>query len=323
MYKRGKIWWIDFTTTDGVRIRQSSQTSSKKLAQALCDKLKTESWMQSNAGKKPKRTWQDAINKWCLERQDKKSIKNDLSLLKWINEYVPSSMELTEINRNFIDLLIQKKLATGVKNSTVNRGLALIRSILNAAHKEWNWLASVPNIRLLKEPRQKLRFLTHEEADKLIQELPAHLASMVKFSLATGLREQNVTKLKWSSIDFENRTACIQAEEMKTNRVLNIPLNTKALEVLNGQLNKHPVYVFTYNNNVITRANNSAWKKALMRAGISNFRWHDLRRTWACWHIQQGTPIHVLKELGGWQTLEMVLIYAYLNKKHLANFAEV
>ena len=73
---------------------------------------------------------------------------------------------------------------------------------------------------------------------------------------------------------------------------------------------------------LVRRADNWAWKKALKRAGIENFRWHDLRHTWASWHVQRGTPLNVLQELGGWESVEMVRRYAHLGANHLAGYAE-
>lgn len=67
---------------------------------------------------------------------------------------------------------------------------------------------------------------------------------------------------------------------------------------------------------------NHAWRKALKRAEISDFRGHDLRHTWASWHIQRGTPLHVLQELGGWSDASMVRKYAHLSASHLAAFAD-
>ena len=58
------------------------------------------------------------------------------------------------------------------------------------------------------------------------------------------------------------------------------------------------------------------------RAGIQDFRWHDLRHTWASWHVQSGTPLPVLQQLGGWQSYEMVLRYAHLAPEHLAEYAD-
>ncbi|WP_254662009.1 tyrosine-type recombinase/integrase [Delftia sp. JD2] len=60
--------------------------------------------------------------------------------------------------------------------------------------------------------------------------------------------------------------------------------------------------------------------RAFAAAGVENFRVHDLRHTWASWHVRSGTPLFVLKELGGWKTLEMVKKYA-LAPEHLAQYA--
>ena len=65
-----------------------------------------------------------------------------------------------------------------------------------------------------------------------------------------------------------------------------------------------------------------AWYKALKSAKIEDFRWHDLRHTWASWHVQNGTPLNVLQELGGWESVEMVRRYAYLGVTHLAEYSE-
>ena len=61
---------------------------------------------------------------------------------------------------------------------------------------------------------------------------------------------------------------------------------------------------------------------ALERARIENFRWHDLRHTWASWHVQKGTPLVALQELGGWESAQMVRRYAHLSAEHLAPYAE-
>jgi hypothetical protein len=72
----------------------------------------------------------------------------------------------------------------------------------------------------------------------------------------------------------------------------------------------------------VHQVNTKAWHKALEPVGIENFRWHDLRHTWASWHIQNVTPLHVLQELGGWSTPEMVQKYAHLSSDHLAQWVD-
>lgn len=62
---------------------------------------------------------------------------------------------------------------------------------------------------------------------------------------------------------------------------------------------------------------NKAWKGALKRAGISNFRFHDLKHTRASWLVQSGVSLLALKEAGGWETPEMIQRYAHLSAGHL------
>ena len=128
--------------------------------------------------------------------------------------------------------------------------------------------------------------------------------------------------LQWSQLDMQRRCAWVHADQAKGKKAIAVPLNEVALEVIQQQIGKHYTHVFTYEGSPVTRANNHAWRKALVRAGIKDFRWHDLRHTWASWHVQNGTPLHVLKELGGWADLTMVLRYAHLSNKHLEEYAE-
>ena len=80
--------------------------------------------------------------------------------------------------------------------------------------------------------------------------------------------------------------------------------------------------VFTYRGKPITQVNTKAWGAALERAGIEDFRWHDLRHTWASWNVQAGTPLHALQELGGWETAEMVRRYAHFSSEHLNQYVD-
>jgi len=75
---------------------------------------------------------------------------------------------------------------------------------------------------------------------------------------------------------------------------------------------RHPSHVFTYEGNPIVQVNTKAWCNALQRAGIQDFRWHDLRHTFATWHREAGTPMHELQRLGGWKTQSMVERYAHV-----------
>ena len=221
-----------------------------------------------------------------------------------------------------IDRITDARIAEGVSNATVNRTLEVLRAILRKCVNEWEWLDKAPQVRMLKEPTRRIRFLTREEAQRLLSELPEHLAEMAAFSLATGLRRANVTGLQWSQVDLVRRLAWIHPDQAKARKAIAVPLNAEAVVIIRRQIGKHPTHVFSFRGKPITQVSTKAWYDALERAGIEDFRWHDLRHTWASWHVQQGTPLHALQELGGWESAEMVRRYAHLTAEHLAPYAD-
>ncbi|WP_241674506.1 tyrosine-type recombinase/integrase [Candidatus Methylobacter oryzae] len=228
---------------------------------------------------------------------------------------------LDDINKTILEQIKTGKKATGVSNATVNRVMSIIRAILNRAKNEWEWIDNVPNVRMLPEPNSRVRWLTAEEAQKLLAELPSHLEAMARFALATGLREANVTGLMWSQIDRGRECAWIHPEQAKAGKAIAVSLNREALEVLDKQRGQHSQYVFSYKGEPVKKAGGKAWRNALSRAGIADFTWHDLRHTWASWHVMNGTPLNVLKELGAWADYDTVLKYAHLSSDRLKRHA--
>lgn len=162
---------------------------------------------------------------------------------------------------------------------------------------------------------------TKHKAVTLLAFLPEHLEATARFSLLTGLRKSNVTGLKWSQVDLDQAVAWIHTDQAKAGHSIHVPLNKDALEVLQNQKGKHDEHVFTYRSKPIQQVNTKAWRKSLQKANITDFRWHDLLHTWASWHVQQGTPLALLQELGGWESAEMVRRYAHLGNEHTSSFA--
>ena len=142
------------------------------------------------------------------------------------------------------------------------------------------------------------------------------------FALATGLRQGNILGLRWEQVDMTRRLVTIGHGETKNGDALGVPLNEAALGVLERQHGKHRTHVFTYRGDRLRSANNRAWRAALKASGIENFRWHDLRHTWASWLRQNDVPTWVLQELGGWKSESMVRRYAHMSVKHLAPYAD-
>lgn len=321
LFKRGKTWWIRFTAPSGERIRCSAATEDKTQAQEFHDKLKAEMWLVERLGNKPKRTWDEAACKFLLETQHKTTHERDKEKLRWLQQFLRKKL-LNEIDRMLIDHIAHTK-AKETSPSTANRHLALIRAILRKACYEWEWIDKIPKIRLFPEPKRRVRWLSPDQVKMLLKELPSHQQDLVIFALSTGLRQSNVTNLEWSQVDLERKSAWIHPDQAKARKAIHVPLNSIALAVLFRQIGKHSSRVFTYKGRPIAWANTSAWRNALKRAGIDNFRWHDLRHTWASWLAQQGAPMNVLQELGGWESEEMVRRYAHLSKPQLLQHAEL
>ncbi|AUH72857.1 MULTISPECIES: tyrosine-type recombinase/integrase [Legionella] len=319
LYKRKNIWWISISQ-NGQRIQQSTGTTSKIAAQEYHDKFKAELWSQVKLESKCIYSWQDAVVRWLKENEHKRSLKDDIMHLRWLDPYL-RGFQLHEITRDILEEVAIKKEDTGVTPTTINRMLEVVRAILRKAQMEWEWLDKVPVVRMRHVEKQRIRWLTIGEANRLLNELPSHLKDMADFSLSTGLRASNVTGLRWSDVDLIKRHAWIHPDQAKANKAIPVPLNAHALAILKRRRGIHTDYVFTYQDKQIRQCNTKAWRKALDRAGIDNFRWHDLRHTWASWHVQNGTSLQELQQLGGWSSFEMVLRYAHLSGEHLRDAA--
>jgi len=314
--KDSPYWWIKLTPHSGRPVQQSTGTDDKVKAQELHDKLKAALWDQERLGIKPARSWREAVVRWLEETSEKATHQEDRKKLIWLHPFL-GDRNLEEITQDVIDAIRSAKLKEASK-ATVNRYLALIRAILIRARDEWEWIDKAPKVRLFKESASRERSLTIEQGKSLLDALPEHQRAFVLFALATGLRQSNVLRLEWSQVNLELRHAWISGAQSKNRRPISVPLNDVALQVLRQQEGKHPSRVFTFRGRPISSANTKAWRKALIKAGIENFRWHDLRHTWATWQRQAGTPTHELQRLGGWRTGAMVERYAHLAPDHLA-----
>lgn len=283
--------------------------------------MKVELWRIAKLGEKPRRTWNEAVVRWLKEQSHKATIETDRVHFRWLDQHLGEKC-LDAITRNALDRITDAKLAEGVSNATVNRVLEIVRAVLRKCVNQWEWLDRAPNFRMLKEPTRRIRFLAREEAQRLLAALPEHLADMAAFSLATGLRRANVTGLHWTQVDLVRRIAWVHPDQAKARKAIAVPLNAEAVVLIRKNLGKHPTHVFSYKGRPIVQVSTKAWYAALEKAEIEDFRWHDLRHTWASWHVQQGTPLFALQELGGWESSEMVRRYAHLAAEHLAPYAD-
>lgn len=321
IYRRpdSKYWWIAATLPNGKRLRQSSGTENREDAEALLAKLTLDAYRAAHFGFKPERSWQEAVVRYLEVKARLKSFRDVQRICRHLHPYL-GSMKLNHINGDVVWLIIQGEMKKGNTPATINRYLSLIRNLLRTARDEWQWLDHIPKIRMLPGEVERDRWLTREEADRLISVCPPHLAAIVRFALATGCRAREILGLEWDRVDLRRGTAWLNQTKNGTPR--GVPLNRDAVAVLKEQVGKHPRFCFTFKGEPIkANVSNNAWFGALERAGLKDFRFHDLRHTWASWHRQAGTSCDELKELGGWKTRSMVDRYAKFATEHLATAA--
>ncbi|HCM7228244.1 TPA: site-specific integrase [Klebsiella aerogenes] len=359
IFRRGEIWYASYSLPGGKRIKESLGTEDKRQAQELHDKRKAELWRVDRLGDFPDVTFEEACLRWIEEKADKKSLDTDKGRIGfWLEHFegmkikditeakiyaAVSRMQnrkAKEIWQQRVDAAVRKGKdapafeAKPVTTSTKAKHLALMKAILRAAERDWKWLEKAPVIKIPSVRNKRVRWLEHEEAKRLIDECPEPLKSVVKFALATGLRRSNIINLEWQQIDMQRRVAWVNPEDSKSNRAIGVALNDTACKVLRDQIGNHHKWVFVHTrawhrpDSSLTPAirkmrvdDNRAWNSACKRASIEDFRFHDLRHTWASWLIQSGVPLSVLQEMGGWESIEMVRRYAHLAPNHLTEHA--
>lgn len=321
LYRRARIYYVKLTSPDGQLIRRSARTQDRRKAQEYHDRLKAQLWDLAYLKRKPKRTWDEAALRWLQEKAHKKSYRDDVSRIRWFTRHL-RGRTLDQISRDGIDSLISRGLARR-SDRTKDLYVALIRAIFRKAMREWEWIDTMPAFKTYARAGDvRVRYLTHAQAHLLLERLPEHQAEVVRFALATGLRQRNILNLAWEQVDLQRKIAVIEGGNTKNGQPIGVPLNGAAVAVLERQQGKHARRVFTFRGKPLQNANTRTWRKALKACGIRNFRWHDLRHTWATWLRQADVPTWVLQELGGWKSESMVRRYAHMSVRHLQPYAD-
>lgn len=307
---RGDTFWIN-VQIEGKRLRKSLGTSDPKLAAEAFTRELAEFYRTRKFKERPKKTLNDAFDKWLAERSTKRSIEDDQRKIEYFRAKLGNT-QLSELKSTDIE----DQLPQDVSPSTRNRYRALVRAVLRRAMRKWEWMDTVPTIEEEDEPEGYTGFLTKEQAERLIAELPERYRKPTRFALLTGLRRANVFGLTWDKVDLAAGTVIVEASTAKGKRRFIVPLNAHAkalLESVEGREGR------VWGD--VTHVWQNVWEAACKRAGVK-IKFHGLRHTWATWHAQAGTPLDVLQKLGAWATHSMVLRYAQRPADYLAQAAE-
>lgn len=328
--QRGQVWWGRWTV-NGKRFQVSSKTTDERLAREILSQKYAESFRERALGEKPRRTWAEATKRYLEEHESLRTIDSYEKQSAWWTERFKERRVtyLDEITPDLVKLIrvwwmSQPKQRGGGKRTPadVNRYIAYLRCVVNAAYREYRWYQTGEEPPLYSfEPGEvwRLRFLSPQEVAKLADALPHPYGLAARLAVATGLRRRNLLQMRWDQIDGDAVT--IPGQLMKNGSPLRIPLNAEALAILR-QLGNKSEWVFLKESGApIKEITSKVWQRACKAAGLDNLRWHDLRHTWASIMRQQGVPLEVIQELGGWKDGAMVQRYSHLSVDHLRDFA--
>lgn len=276
------------------------------------------------------RTFREAAAKYLAEKE-KRSLQEDVRTLRLMNEYIGDT-PLNHITMDTLRPYIAERREKGLKSRTINKGLQVVRHILNIAHTEWfeegkPWMTYQVKIRLLPQHDQRQKYpLTFDEQRRLFNHLPDHLRQMSLFMVNTGTRDSEVCNLQWSmEIPIEplnNSVFLIPSQLVKNGYDRVIVLNSVAKQVIDGQRGKHPSHVFSFRGKPLNRMNNTGWKVARAEAGL-RVRVHDLKHTYGTRLRSAGVDEETRKELLGHRSGRSITThYCDANIKNLIEASE-
>jgi len=207
--------------------------------------------------------------------------------------------------------------------ATVNRYLAVLSHLFTMAIKEWGWVEENPlrKVTKPKESRGRVRFLSDDERTRLLTECKKSdsqfLYTAVVLSLSTGGRRMEILGLSWRDIDFNRGIITLHETKNGERRIL--PLAGHAFELMQQHSKVRHVtsaLVFPGKNPSNPVDLRTPFETALKRAGITDFRWHDLRHSCASYLAMNGASLAEIAEILGHKTLQMVKRYAHLSDAH-------
>ncbi len=288
LYLRGGVWHID-KQIRGIRVCESTGESRIARAEEYLAKKTEEIRQAAVYGVRPKRAFRLAATKYLNENQQQRRIADTALHLKQLDPYI-GHLPIESIHMGTLQAFIEARRSQRIKTKSINLALGVVRHILNVAASEWldcnnlTWLHSPPKIKLLPVSDARKPYpLSWEEQTRLFQELPPHLARMALFKVNTGTRDKEVCFLRWewevAVPELNTSVFIIPQERVKNGEDRLVILNRIAKSVIEEMRGKHPEYVFTFRGSPITKMNNSGWKSARSRTGLSSVRVHDLKHT--------------------------------------------
>lgn len=322
LYKRGNIWWFSITIK-GKQFRFSTKTSDRKKATEIYARTLIE---LENPAKEIESSisFGEFFQKQYLPFTERQA---SFRTKKYYPGVIPDwfkRLPLNKITTRDIELL-QGDLLKSRTPASVNRIIAAVKHSFTKAY-EWELITEeifkrVQRVKPLKGEVQRLRFLSLDECQRLVNAAEPHLKPILIVALNTGMRKSEILNLTWSQIDLKH--SYIRLEKTKNGERRDIPMNDTLKTLFkdlfkNRRLDTDYIFINPTTGRRLTDIKRS-FKTACKRAGITDFRFHDLRHTFASHLVMAGVDLKTVQELLGHKDIKMTLKYSHLSKAHKEN----
>lgn len=308
LYRReGSPFWQYSFTVNGVRFRGSTGETGKREAQAVeADKRHA-----IKRGMVPKDRWNLHIclgSYWSERAKHNRSAKTILAKLDALRRILGKDTAIMDLTNAVLMDYRAKRRGEGLKAHSVNRDLACLKAALNHANQMHGQpLPALAWSRIkVAEPAHRIRFLSREEYDRLLAVSDAAMQKIVKVAVATGLRKDNLLSLDWRQVDLSSARITVLLKGDKPHSVRMTPEVRAALATDTAR--KGPVFDTT---NFRRR-----WARAVKDAELENFRFHDLRHTFASWARMAGADLADICEALGHSNISVTMRYAHIEPAH-------
>ncbi len=331
-YKRkdSEVWWVSYTDPSGQRIRRSTGTTDRREADALEAKWKLEAYRAAKWEEQPGRNFDELMLLYMqiMLRERRQKPASLRAAARHLYEAF-SGRDLIGMKSHDVRGYIQKRRAEGVAAGTINKEIGLLSAAINYARREWGWeLVNPVSGCRLREPEGRVRWISRAESDALIRAAEKeprspHLPDFIRLALHTACRRGELLGLEWRRIDLQAGLIYLEAEHTKAGKRRSVPLNAIARAAIMGRLRFRAQFcpaspwVFASKSGGRIGDIKRSFAGACKKAGIADFRIHDLRHTCAAWLVTAGVPLAEVRDLLGHSTIKMTERYAHLAPENI------
>ena len=325
LVKRNHVWWMSFMFR-GKQVRRTTGTTDKRLADSILCKVKVQlaEGQYFETREEQVHTFGEMMARYLTERAGLKAPKSHERDRQALTHLLPvlGATVLAEITPKVLAAYKVQRRLEHAAPATVNKELQLVRHAFNLARREWEWCRENPMHRVsMEHVRNEVdRWLTADEEERLLASSSPWLREIIGFALHTGLRQGEILNLHWQDVDFARGVLVVMTSKNGTRRTL--PLNATVYELLAAKQattgpGRGPVFRTPRGNELQVRYLAREFCEARDRAGIPDFRFHDMRHTFATRLVQRGVDLYKVQRLLGHKTSLMTQRYAHHSPESL------